>query len=1152
MAEQLTYEQELAITNRGGKLLVSAAAGSGKTKVLVDRLISYLQDPTSPENLDRFLIITYTKAAAQELRGKIASKLTDKIAEEPENRHLQQQFQLLHMTKISTVHSFCADILREYAYALDITADFRVADEDECIDLQTSVLQQLLEEVYTQIEHDTDLAAFIDTQGYGRDDRRIPEIILKTYRSAFCHLDPYKWLDWCCNDLTGNCNDASETIWGRYLMDDLFGYLDLQISALERCLQEAVVATEMEKPVQLLAATLDQLRELRACTRWDDICNHNKIDYGRLVFTKKITDLELAEEIKAVRNACKSGLDKKLSKFTDKSECLLADLATTISASRGLIKLVKRFVDAYQKLKQAKHILDFTDLEHITLDLLIGKQRSGPTNVAKEIGNRFCEVMVDEYQDSNEVQDAIFSALTDERNNCFMVGDVKQSIYRFRLADPDIFIDKYNRFEPAETAQQGQGRKILLSKNFRSCAGVINAVNDVFSTCMSPNVGGLTYGTAESLVEGIPHEPLSEPEMELYGIEVETDTYAEEAAFVAERISQLTDGTHMIRQGESLRAITASDIVILLRSPGSVGMEYEFALQQRGIRCITGAGENLLDTEEVQALLSLLQTINNPMQDIPLIATLTSRLFCFTADDLAQIRCEHKSGSIYSALKASKMEKSKNFLNTLSLLRKAAQMEGFSKLLMRIHTLTRIDSIFAAMHDGAVRVENLQNFCQFALSYEQNTGHELNGFLDYMNLVMQRAIPIQTASGVADAVTIMSIHKSKGLEFPVVFLCGLARQFNQESIRAQVLCDRELGLGLSCVDTIKRIQYPSLAKNAIAAKIKSEEISEELRVLYVAMTRAKDRLIMTYSASNVRDEIDDLSKRMALSDPLLLTSTADCPGRWILMTGIAMKSNTWSFQYVTAPPVISEAVCQSSQKILISPNVVRQISDSIKFEYPYQEITQTPSKQTATQLKGRDKDREAAENAKHNDVNLRKWKVPSFICDDISAVDHGNAMHTVMQYIQFDHCNCIHGIASEIDRLVARGYLSSEQASTVRTDQIAAFFKTEIGRKLLTAECVLREFKFSVLVEPDVACTSSPDDKILLQGVVDCALISDDGIHIVDFKSDKVTADTLEETSKRYRNQLSIYAKALSRIYQKPIVSAQLYFFEIDQFCDII
>ena len=320
------------------------------------------------------------------------------------------------------------------------------------------------------------------------------------------------------------------------------------------------------------------------------------------MFSKKCTDLELIEQIKAVRNACKKGLTKRLRSFADNSQQVLADLSGSAAAVRGLVSLVRRFDRAYGKLKQSRRILDFGDLEHKTLELLLGKSRSTPTAAAAEIGSRFREIMVDEYQDSNGIQDAIFAALTAKRQNCFMVGDVKQSIYQFRLADPGIFIEKYNTFVPADQAQTGQGRKVLLSKNFRSGNEVIQAVNDVFSRCMSPRVGGLAYGQEEMLREGISHRPLDEPAVELYGIEVQEDTYAEEAAFTAQRISELLDGTHTIRDGDAFRPIRPEDIVILLRSPGSVGGEFRYALEQRGIRCATGGNTDLLQTEEVETL----------------------------------------------------------------------------------------------------------------------------------------------------------------------------------------------------------------------------------------------------------------------------------------------------------------------------------------------------------------------------------------------------------------------------------------------------------------------------------------------------------------------------------------------------------------------
>ena len=1150
MAEKLTPQQEQAVYDRGGVLLVSAAAGSGKTKVLVDRLLSYLTDPIAPADMDDFLIITYTKAAAAELRGKIAAKLTEKIAENSNNKHLHQQLQRLHLTKISTVHSFCSDILREYAYMLDLPSDFRVLDEDESLDLKTRAMTQLLEEVYAQIHTDPVMCSFIDTQGFGRDDRRIPEIIGKVYDSAFCHLDPYDWMDWCCGVFDSDCEDASETIWGKYLMEDLFQCLDLHIVSMEHALQRAMNSDGMEKPAILLGATLDQLRALRECKSWDEVVEHKDIDYGRLAFSKKITDVELADQIKAVRDACKSGLAAKLSRFSDKSERILSDCVAAARATGGLITLVKRFVDRYQRLKRSLRVLDFTDLEHKTLDLLVGKTRSGNTKIANEIGLRFREVMVDEYQDSNQVLDAIFSALTSCKQNCFLVGDVKQSIYQFRLADPSIFIEKYNRFQPAESAVPGQGRKVILSSNFRSCGSVISAVNDVFSLCMSPEVGGLHYGPEEALYEGISHIPAHENEIELYGLEVQSDTYSEEASFVAQRIVELLDGTHMVRQGETFRPIVPDDIVIILRSPGPVAFEYQLALQQRGIRCNTGAGEDLFETEEVQTLISLLQTINNPIQDIPLVATLFSKIFCFTADELASLRAGHKGGSVYSALNASDSEKVAGFMETLAKLRKFAQMESVTKLLMHVFAVTRIDSIFAAMPDGDSRVENLQSFCQMAMLFEHNSATGLNSFLEHLNHMMQRHIPVQTSTGSSGAVTIMSIHKSKGLEFPVVFLCALSRKFNQESIRAQVLCDKELGVGLSCVDTKNRIHYPSIARNAIVAKMKTEMISEELRVLYVAMTRAKDRLIMTYSSPKIREEVDELGKMMKLSDPLLLTGMADCPGHWIMMTAISKGGPQWDISYVQSPETVMESVEDISRCNCVSETVVNRISNGISFSYPYPHATITPSKQTATQLKGREKDSEVAENT-DSLIHFRSWRKPSFVDGNVSSVDRGNAMHTVMQYIRFELCHSVNGVQSEVNRLVEQGFLSREQAATVSVEQIKAFFATEIGMRLCSTCDVLREFKFSILIEQDEQC-SADEDKILLQGVVDCAIITEEGIDIIDFKTDRITYEMLDSTTEKYRDQLQIYAKALSRIFAKPIRSAKLYYFHLNEFSAII
>ena len=1168
MADKLTPQQHMAVTNRGGKLLVSAAAGSGKTKVLVDRLLRYLTDPADPANLDEFLIITYTKAAASELRGKIAAKLTERIAEDPENRHLQKQMQRLFLTKISTVHGFCSDLLREFAYRLDLAADFRVADENECREIRETVLTELLDKAY-EVEDDCDFRAFVDTQGLGRTDALVPQILEKVYDSAMCHLDPEGWLDNCLRASgTEGLTDASETVWGRYLMDGLFSYLDRQIAVFRQAVAMVDELPGLEKPAANLKDTLYQLEYLRGSGSWEEIIARKNIDYGRLVFPKKADVLEVTEPVKAARNACKKGLEKKLRSFENNSAQILLDLSQCEAGARGLIKLVRQFAKDYAAAKKSRRCVDFSDLEHRTLDLLLGKSRSGSTAAAAEIGSRFREIMVDEYQDSNGVQDAIFTALTEKRQNLFLVGDVKQSIYQFRLADPGIFLHKYNTYLPAEEAAPGQGRKVLLSHNFRSGGEVIEGVNHVFRSCMSPEVGGLHYGEGEALREGIPHNALPDPGVALYALEVREDTYAEEAAFVAEKIHSMLRQGSLVRDGDRFRPVTAEDVVILLRSPGSVGGDFKAALEARGIRCGTGGGTDLLKTREIATLRSLLQTIANPRQDIPLISILASPVFGFTADDLAAFRAGHRKESVYDALCASSMPKVKYFLDILVQLRQAARMQTLTKLLERCLTLTRMDSIYGSMAAGEAKSTNLQTFYQMAADFEAGNHRDLGQFLDHLDAMEEKGIVTAGAAGTG-GVTIMSIHKSKGLEFPVVFLCGLSREFNKESLRAQILCDKELGLGLSVADHATRVRYASLAKRAISAKMSEESLSEEMRVLYVAMTRARDRLIMTYASKSLEDDLREIALRMDFDAGAQLCRDAVCPGDWVLVAAmqrtdagqlhnlagrsgeLITASFPWKIEVTQAPESSSgSAICEERADVM-PQGAEEALKEALSFWYGHLSATQAPSKQTATGRKGRVKDEEAAEDTRESKQVHRSWRKPSFVEDTRGGKDYGSALHAAMQYIRYEACIDEAAVQREVSRMVQQGLLTSEQGKLVNTTHIAAFFDTEIGGKLRSGCAHLREFKFSILDDGSHYGENLQGEQVLLQGVVDCALLEEDGITILDFKTDRVTEDTLTAAVQRYVMQVQTYAEALSRIYELPVKRKYLYFFRLNRFVPV-
>ena len=1169
MADKLTPQQAQAVKDRGGKLLVSAAAGSGKTKVLVDRLMGYLTDPVDPADLDEFLIITYTKAAASELRGKIAAKLTERIAAEPENRHLQKQMQRLFLTKISTVHGFCSDLLREYAYRLDIAADFRVADENECREIRETVLADLLDRAYESAGGDEDFRAFVDTQGLGRDDRLVPEIIEKVYDSARCHLDPEGWLAGCLRDAdVEDAEDASETVWGKALMEDLFSYLDAQIHVMTQCAQAAEECGGLEKAAVNLRGTLHQLEALRASTTWDEIVRGRSIDYGRLVFPKKNADPELTDRIRAARNACKKGLEKKLHSFADESAQVLSDLRQSAAGARGLVALVCQFDRDFRQAKRSRRVLDFSDLEHKTLDLLLGKSRSNPTAAAAEIGRRYREIMVDEYQDSNGVQDAIFDALTREKQNCFMVGDVKQSIYQFRLADPGIFLKKYEAYVAAEDASPKQGRKVLLSHNFRSGGEVIDGVNDVFRACMSPRVGGLRYGEAEALREGIPHEALPEPGVELHAIEVREDTYAEEAAFVAEKIQTMLRNGALVRKNGELRPVEADDIVILLRSPGSVGGQFQRALEARGIRCTSGGGTDLLQTEEIGTLRSLLQTIVNPRQDIPLISALASPIFGFTADDLAAIRGGKRKGSVYDALLQSDMPKAKAFIGTLETLRREARMNTLTQLLENLFAVTRLDSVYAAMFGGEAKSTNLQTFYQLAADFEMGNLRDLGQFLDHLDAMEGKGL-ISAGASSTGCVTIMSIHKSKGLEFPVVFLCGLSREFNRESLRAQILCDKELGLGLSVADTKNRVRYPSVSKRAIAVKMAAESLSEEMRVLYVAMTRARDRLIMTYAVRNLEADLQDIALRMDFDGGDLLCRDAVCPGEWVLLAAMqrteagelhalggkpaqtSIGEHPWKIRVTQAPETEDGASALTEKARSMPDGAEEELRKALSFRYAHIAATQAPSKQTATGRKGRLKDEEAAEDTQEPKHLLRAWRTPSFLSEKVEGKTYGNATHAALQYIRYESCGSVEDVKKEVERLVSQKFLTEEQGTLVNCEKLAAFFASSIGTKLRTGTPHIREFKFSILDDGRHYGEGLEGEHVLLQGVVDCALLEPDGITVVDFKTDHVTEETAAAAAERYRPQVQTYGEALSRIYEMPVKAQYLYFFRLDRFVEI-
>ena len=724
---RLTPAQQAVVDDRGGALLVSAAAGSGKTKVLVDRLLAQVCDPEHPANLDDFLMITYTKAAAAELRGKIAAELSKRLAAEPENRHLQRQTTRIYLAQISTVHAFCASILRDYAHLLDIPADFRVAEEQEAAELRQEVFDALMEQCYAALSEDNALRPLIDQFGYGRDDRRLAELLLPVYSAVRCRVDPERWMQACeAAYALPPEQKAEQTPWGAYLIESLkktAAWVERNLKQALRLAQEDAVLGEKYAPK--LTENLEAVRALGARTGWDDIYENRVLSFGTLPPVRSPEYPEKKDAVQNLRKGALQALKDAQACFYAPSERIMADLQNTAAPIGGLLELLRRFDRQYSQEKRRRKLMDFSDLEHEAIRLLRQKGSTLPSAAAREIGAKYREILVDEYQDSNAVQECIFEAVSQNGKNRFMVGDVKQSIYRFRLADPGIFLEKYEAYAERGAQKPGEPRKILLSENFRSRPEILRAVNDVFGLVMSREAAELNYGEQEALRSGLQFPETPQPKVELHCIELDIETAEgeqraekcpEEAAFVAARIHRLlTDGTQ-IAEKDALRPVRPGDIVILMRSPGRAAAEYASALARYAIPCVTDRGGSILDATEVEVLCAILQILDNPHQDVPLATAMASQVFEFSPDELASVRSASRASDLYDCLCTvpSLDAKLEGFLQWLGEERARAKRLPLTELIDDVLRKTGLEEVYASMPDGvrrAARPRRAAGFC---------------------------------------------------------------------------------------------------------------------------------------------------------------------------------------------------------------------------------------------------------------------------------------------------------------------------------------------------------------------------------------------------------------------------------------------------------
>ena len=781
-----TPSQLEAMTARGCALLVSAGAGSGKTKVLTERVLRAVCDSEHPADLDSFLVISFTRAAAGELRGRLMEELAARLAADPGNQRLRRQSALLPRAQIGTIHSFCAQLLRENCQAAGLSPDFRILDEERADAMKTAALDRVLEGCYADPESLPGFLALADTAGEGRDDRNLAELVLTLHSRMQCHARPALWARRQTELLAAPCADAGDTPWGKELLDWAAGLTEYYAAELE------ALIPQMEEDERVYAAYADhfgalsdQLRELARRFRmgWDKAAEALPFAVPRLPALRKAPELEIVERAKNGRKRCLDGMKKIAAVFAAPSEQVLRDMAQTAPAMRALLELTLRFDAAYAADKRSRGLADYADLEHFAAKLLTDENDT-PTPLARSLSARYTEIMVDEYQDVSRVQDAIFRALSDGGKKLFLVGDVKQSIYRFRLADPEIFNEKFRAYAEADPAV---ARRILLRENFRSRAEILDGANAVFSLCMSRELGDVAYNREAALVQGAAWYEGAAPKPELVllrlpesGGEDSPDKTAFEAAWTARRIRTLVESGARITVPGGTRPMVYGDVAILLRSANNVGGVYRQALLDEGIPVGKAQGSGFFTSVEISTLMSILTLLDNPHKDIPLIAVLRSAAFGFTPDELARIRAADKEADLYSALEKAAAEdgKCRDFLEKLSQLRLAVADLSAAQTVWEIIERFDLLALCSAMSDGHQRRENLMAFVTLSESFESSGYRGLHRFVLWAQALAEKGQE-PAAGGAASAVQILSIHKSKGLEFPVVFLCDTARRFNR-------------------------------------------------------------------------------------------------------------------------------------------------------------------------------------------------------------------------------------------------------------------------------------------------------------------------------------------------------------------------------------
>lgn len=1204
-----TNEQQAAIDSRGQTLLLSAAAGSGKTAVLVERIIRRLLDKEYPIDITELLVVTFTKAAAAEMRDRIGTALMKALSETKDPR-VERQLALLPSAQISTLHAFCQHVIRKYFYTIDLDPAFSIAGEEELNLLRRQVLEDVFLSYYEDDEKASILYPLADMFGSDRGDDILMDTVSRMYTYARSLAWPEHWLKEAARayDVAPDAV-IDDMVWAGPIKDAVRRILEEDAHLYDGVLYHLRQREAFAPACDTFVAEQAALRQAAQARSWNDLSRFVRaIDFPRLKSLRKLSDDDKAvwERCKKVRDDVKKDVIKTLQSvyFSATPEEWLDGMRAMKPVMDGLVTLTLDFAKAYGAAKKEKGWIDFSDLEHFCLQILLAPDASPehpvPSAAAEELRSQYEEVFIDEYQDTNGVQELITRLVSGEDNR-FMVGDIKQSIYRFRLADPTLFLEKYQSFSRDEKAVQ---RCIDLGRNFRSVPVVLDAVNAVFSRAMTAEAAGMDYGEREKLYAG-----RQAPDDERWiGGPVEVDivptpsdeedddgstAFEKECRFIAGRIGELlASGRMAARKDGTLEPLSYRHIVVLLRSMAGKADVLIQALQEGGIPSYAEQSGGYFAAVEVQVMLALLRCIDNPEQDLAMAAVLRSPLVGLDETALAGVRLAG-DGTLWQNLPAfvallpdgvDEKEDLQQFMAAFDSWRTYSRRHGVAELLQRLYDDTAYVDFVGAMPGGDVRQANLKALYDRARQYEEAGFRGLFRYLQLMDKMKEDGLdlaPAKVVSEKEDVVRIMSIHKSKGLEFPVVFVADMGKAFNRRDTQDQILFHNRLGIGLKQYDPEWRMSYPTLIWSGIAAQLRWEGTAEEERILYVAMTRARDQLILTGHSSHIDRDWQRWTSHL---NPAQAKSYFD----WVMPAALALfgakadadyarpgaawQDAVWQVRIAKAVPAgtVEEGAYDGEPRLealrrgdLTGTPVPSWLDEQLSWQYAYPQAVRTAAKFSVSEVKRRYQELHSDELQDEAALSVPAAAVippapgeddafaalPPWLAGEeaaVSGAQRGTALHKALQYITPAADQTTATLRREIDAFVRQGLLSREEAKLVYVPVLAAFCQSDIGRRMAESPELHREYPFTVLLAGgDPLPETETGEQILIQGVIDCLFREDDAWILVDYKSDRL--ETADAFRRRYAVQLALYKRAVEQITHRPVEETYIYSLHLQQ-----